>query len=833
MERKKIIMLVMSILAIVFFVLDYVFVVQKNKVNESNKQTTAQQQEKSDPSNVSANSGIIDVSGGTLISQNNNSFKVKFHIKNEQSYAQAGIKYFVNLNNFDNAVPQKIFFEYPINRETYQDSISIGANSELEKEITYEAPSYLQGKFHLSVAFFQAESGYYLDRIDIGDFNLVKSADFVEIDPGTCYLKVESDKKDDKVFGPLNGVDVSKEEALTAHCKINNYFNQAMTVSPQFTNYYRGDYVGKVVPQEEKSFEQIALNPGETKEVTLAVPRALQPQAYDASLTLMDENGKKVSNSISFHYVLSGQSATIHDIQPDKQGYGKGDVANVSVVWGGAADGFQDSRLGGTPADGLTLEIAVKNSQGESCLDRNGTTALDVAGNSNAQVPLKITKECAHPIFSATIRDKKGEVLDTKEFSPTESLSGKSDNSKIFMIAIGMLFIIALIILVGVLFWKKKIGKGSVSIIIFALFVSGVSIILFFYHVESGSAGNGNEVDLGYGCFQYMDCMNIHCYGGCNGAPTKNDYPSSAAGPNTPLCAWGSPSPASVSFPAGKYGTDSNVTWNCIPYDMGSYAYQHGWYFSGYTQTCQAQRLVPTQIIPSCSINFSPSTLMVGSTGSITTVVTNDADNLMHTTCTFNGVPTTSDLPAGTWNNQVFAVAGTKSCTGTVISSTGDSATCSGSVTSISPPSKPTLVGPAIGNVNTSYNFTASGSIDPEGDNIQYKFDWTNDDTPDQSTGFVLSGTSQTLPYQWAASGSKSLKVEACDTSGSCSPWSDVLTITISDCVAITPLWSDCTESCGNDGAQTRTLTYADCSTELQTQVCNRTACPQWREVIP
>ena len=148
------------------------------------------------------------------------------------------------------------------------------------------------------------------------------------------------------------------------------------------------------------------------------------------------------------------------------------------------------------------------------------------------------------------------------------------------------------------------------------------------------------------------------------------------------------------------------------------------------------------------------------------------------------------------------------------------------------PPIKPTLTGPSTGNVNTDYNFIAVSSI-PAGGNLQYKFDWNNDGASDQSTGYVSSGTSQFLPYKWSAAGNKFIKVEACDTYGACSPWSDVFNILISNCIATSPSWNECNQTCGAGGTQTRTVIGTDCLPNNQTQPCNTVPCPQWKEVIP
>lgn len=106
------------------------------------------------------------------------------------------------------------------------------------------------------------------------------------------------------------------------------------------------------------------------------------------------------------------------------------------------------------------------------------------------------------------------------------------------------------------------------------------------------------------------------------------------------------------------------------------------------------------------------------------------------------------------------------------------------------PPSVPTLTGPTLGFINTNYNFTANAT-DPEGNNIRYGFDWDNNNTVDQlipATGFLSSGTNGIAGRQWAVIGSKTLKVNACDSNGSCSGWSAPHTINIIDLmVTLTP----------------------------------------------
>ncbi len=95
-------------------------------------------------------------------------------------------------------------------------------------------------------------------------------------------------------------------------------------------------------------------------------------------------------------------------------------------------------------------------------------------------------------------------------------------------------------------------------------------------------------------------------------------------------------------------------------------------------------------------------------------------------------------------------------------------------VSSNNPPTIPTVIPqPFSGNTSTSYPFTFT-STDPDNDQIAYEVDWNNDSLPDESTLFVLSGTSQSLSNpltQWIVSGTYPFKVRAKDNQGGFSPW--------------------------------------------------------------
>ncbi len=92
------------------------------------------------------------------------------------------------------------------------------------------------------------------------------------------------------------------------------------------------------------------------------------------------------------------------------------------------------------------------------------------------------------------------------------------------------------------------------------------------------------------------------------------------------------------------------------------------------------------------------------------------------------------------------------------------------------PPAKPAKPsGPASGKTGTSYTYTSSAT-DPDGDQVYLMFDW-GDNTTSGWVGPYASGATGTASHTWSKQGSFSVKVEAKDTHGKISVWSDPLPI--------------------------------------------------------
>jgi outer membrane protein assembly factor BamB len=91
-------------------------------------------------------------------------------------------------------------------------------------------------------------------------------------------------------------------------------------------------------------------------------------------------------------------------------------------------------------------------------------------------------------------------------------------------------------------------------------------------------------------------------------------------------------------------------------------------------------------------------------------------------------------------------------------------------------PSTPS--GPTQGAPGINYNYVTNAT-DPDGDDIQYGWDWTGDNVVDQWTGFYASGESVLVKHMWSMPGTYDVWVKSRDHGGAESGFSTPLTVTL------------------------------------------------------
>ncbi|MEK9173973.1 MAG: hypothetical protein AAB845_01780, partial [Patescibacteria group bacterium] len=98
------------------------------------------------------------------------------------------------------------------------------------------------------------------------------------------------------------------------------------------------------------------------------------------------------------------------------------------------------------------------------------------------------------------------------------------------------------------------------------------------------------------------------------------------------------------------------------------------------------------------------------------------------------------------------------------------------------PPNIPTLTGPTSGSANVAYPFTTRAT-DPESNAVRYGIDWDNNNSVDEWTSSVASGSAVVTNHLWIATGVYTFKALAEDSNGARSGWSIPLTMNINPAV--------------------------------------------------
>lgn len=343
----------------------------------------------------------VNIYQAKIISQDKNNINISFNIVNED-YALSGLKYSIELVK-KTSLSQSVSDSY-ISSET----INLSPKEVLSKSIEYTTSSVLNGDYDVFV-YVKDSNGLVLGLGSAGNVKLTSSVG-VEVLPETCYLSVSKDSK----YQLNQGVDILNTEDLILNCTILNHSKNNVSVAPSYETHYRTIY-GDIIEADGGDNNSISINAGEKKVVSIKLPKAKKPQAYDVKVSFKDKD--IVSNSIIAHYVIRGASATISNFSLDKDGYAVGDKANIFLSWASSADSFPGNRFGvGSSLSQVFANISILNSEGKECISPiNQSISKD---NSNIlNLNKRIKTNCKDPKVTVELKDESGNILDQKVLS--------------------------------------------------------------------------------------------------------------------------------------------------------------------------------------------------------------------------------------------------------------------------------------------------------------------------------------------------------------------------------------------------------------------------------
>lgn len=421
----------------------------------------------------------VELYDAEILSQENNKFKLAFRLVNEGDI-QPQIKYAVALTDEN---------DFLIHQQNYDEMVTLGAGQELKKEIEYEAPLGINGKYKLNITVANLK-GLSLALGGFGEVD-IEGGGLILFDE--CYIQIGEDK-----FSINEGVDIeAEEERPVLKCQVFNDNSEDINAKVSVQIRERSMF-GNEIKREELDMQVFKAKEKSSLVYNLFLPE--RPQAYDGELVLRSEEGI-VSSSVPLHYVIRGDSATIQNISLDKDDYVSGDNIKINLMIAGDADDFPGAREwnGENQDHELFADVVVYNGDNQKCAPEK-TFEVDELKPINV-LDLKTETNCRNPIISLKLRNSEGKILDegnfnfkTEDEEPASAGAIKDlvDNNLVrLFLALGFVLVIATIITVLI---KNK--KSSIKLlVIFVLFGA-----FLFFRGESVEAATytGTGVNAGY-----------------------------------------------------------------------------------------------------------------------------------------------------------------------------------------------------------------------------------------------------------------------------------------------------------------------------------------------
>jgi hypothetical protein len=363
----------------------------------------------------------INIYNTAIVRQEGNTVVIGFDVKNEGAtihgdVVEPGLTY--GLKVIDGKTTNEngmTLYGKVMDEQVSDDVFSLNTGEKVHKEIEYTAPPSFDGEYYIQVYGIKENGLPYALAYVEEPVVFQGSQDVFSVAVSDCSMTVGSEPQE---YNTEFGVDVDSSETLYLKCNL-VAGGVLGSYTPEITIYKRsisGDVI-HAVQLEKKELVNKTEN-----DVLFTIPVPAEPQAYDAQLTLLGEGGTAISNSVVGHFVVRGDSATIHDVQLDKDYYRAGEQAEVVLNISGEAGAFpgsraQQSNLPTTTGDGgYWYKVSIVS--GDTTCGDSGDAKQFVFNEYGIQViPIAITADCLNPSTNVVLTNKDGAVYDEKEFA--------------------------------------------------------------------------------------------------------------------------------------------------------------------------------------------------------------------------------------------------------------------------------------------------------------------------------------------------------------------------------------------------------------------------------
>lgn len=395
----------------------------------------------------------------------------KIKIYSNEDEVIAGYKLSFELRKIDskdNINKDKIDQARILNIYHSSKELVIKPNSETIENFEYKIPKVLpEGDYYLRVLLRNPVS-YSLswESISLGFISGSNNSQKYFVDLTKNILLRKSDKSENSLN---TGISINKDEdvVLRGEAKLEGE-QKNITVYPKLIVYERA--AGEKIVYESKNLESISLQKGKTQFFEIPVPKLTDSGGYFAELVL-EKDYQAISNIVDFHWVVGGESGRIINLTLNRANFEKGEEAIIDMQLADRAD------LQFSTGDIKSLgEVKVITTL--SC-DKNYTKTVENLVNLNDKRSLEVKIPIDKKVDNCTVKTdllKNDKQLHSKTLAYIADIENQKtieseNNNIVTYIGIGLI----LIIMIGLVFMKRKKIFGKLFIMLGFLLLSSIS----------------------------------------------------------------------------------------------------------------------------------------------------------------------------------------------------------------------------------------------------------------------------------------------------------------------------------------------------------------------
>ena len=260
------------------------------------------------------------------------------------------------------------------------------------------------------------------------------------------YIDVSGSK-----FGLQEGPTITEERDASLHVVINNLTDKTVEVFPEIEIYNRsvsGELVGTFNPNKENLLSK------KDNDIKIDFKKFIyKPGVYEGEVFLKNIDGKDISPTILFRYIIIGDTATIQGVTLDSTQILKNKVINLYLSYTGSPFDITTGKVFEQPP--MDTKISLSDNKGNIFAKYEGK--IDYNNGTSIKIPLTILSSADSININIDVYNSSGEIITSYKTNMNEG--DKEMNWLNIFIYLAYIIGALVLIYIFVLFYKIIIKK--------------------------------------------------------------------------------------------------------------------------------------------------------------------------------------------------------------------------------------------------------------------------------------------------------------------------------------------------------------------------------------